>query len=33
MSDSGSGLHFKRRQQSCLMEMIELGQVKLAIIA
>ena len=33
MSDSGSGLNYKRRQFNRLMEMIELGQVRRLIIA
>ncbi len=33
MSDSGSGLNYKRRQFNRLMEMIELGQVRHLIIA
>ena len=33
MSDIGSGLNYKRKQFNRLMEMIELGQVRLLIIA
>jgi putative resolvase len=33
MSDSGSGLNYKRRQFHRLMEMIELGQVRRLLIA
>jgi putative resolvase len=33
MSDTGSGLNYKRKQFNLLMEMIELGQVRRLIIA